>query len=74
MLSSGSDSDASPEASPARTTPSREQGDGEKQASSDHAGDREDPAQNKGKTLTFTRRKTLSSKKGRSGRPVYFLV
>nr|CAB3448858.1 unnamed protein product [Digitaria exilis] len=63
MLSSGSDSDASPEASPARTTPSREQGDGEKQASSDHAGDREDPAQNKGKTLTFTRRKTLSSKK-----------
>jgi hypothetical protein len=65
MLSSGSDS--SPEASPTRTTPSREQGNGEKKASSDHAGDREDPAQNKGKTLTFARRKTVSRKKGRSG-------
>lgn len=63
MLSSGSD--ASPEASPARTTPPREQGDGEQQASSDHAGDRDDPAQNKDKTLKFTRRK--NSKKGRSG-------
>ncbi|CAN6237125.1 unnamed protein product [Urochloa humidicola] len=61
MLSSGSDS--SREASPTRFTPSREQGNGEKEASSDHAGDRDDPAQNKGKALTFARRKTLSSKK-----------
>jgi len=61
MLSSGSD--ASPEASPTRTTPSREQGNGEKQASLDYAGDRDDPEQNKGKTLKFARRKTLSSKK-----------
>ncbi|XP_034568353.1 uncharacterized protein [Setaria viridis] len=66
MLSSGSD--ASPEASPTRTTSSREQGNGEKQASSDHAGDREDPAQNKRKTLTFARRKTLSSKKDSFGK------
>ena len=69
MLSSGSD--ASPEASPTRTTPSREQGNGENQASSYYAGDRDDPGQNKGKTLAFARRKTLSHKKGRSGRPVY---
>ncbi|CAL4971452.1 unnamed protein product [Urochloa decumbens] len=61
MLSSGSDS--SPEASPTRITPSREQGNGEKEASSDQAGDRDDPAQNKGKALTFARRKALSSKK-----------
>ncbi|KAG2648511.1 hypothetical protein PVAP13_1NG025000 [Panicum virgatum] len=61
MLSSGSD--ASPEASPTRTTPSREQGNGEKQASLDYAGDRDDPEQNKGKPLKFARRKTLSSKK-----------
>ncbi|CAL5060312.1 unnamed protein product [Urochloa decumbens] len=61
MLSSGSDS--SPEASPTRITPSREQGNGEKEASSDQAGDRDDPAQNKGKALTFARRKTLSGKK-----------
>ncbi|CAN6230301.1 unnamed protein product [Urochloa humidicola] len=62
MLSSGSDS--SREASPARITPSsREQGNEEKEASSDH-GDRDDPAQNKGKALTFVRRKTLSKKGG----------
>ncbi|CAN6243034.1 unnamed protein product [Urochloa humidicola] len=62
MLSSGSDS--SREASPTRITPSREQGNGEKEASSHHPGDRDDPAQNKGKALTFSRRKTLSSKNG----------
>ncbi|RLN08925.1 DNA-binding protein BIN4 isoform X1 [Panicum miliaceum] len=66
MLSSGSD--ASSEASPTRTTPSREQGNGEKQASSDYAGDRDDSEQNKGKTLTFARRKSLSSKKDSFGK------
>ncbi|XP_062218193.1 DNA-binding protein BIN4 [Phragmites australis] len=66
MLSSGSD--ASPDASPTRTTPSREHGKGEKQDNSDHAGDRADAAQNKGKTPTASRRKNLASKKDAFGK------
>ncbi|TVU40119.1 hypothetical protein EJB05_13569, partial [Eragrostis curvula] len=61
MLSSGSDS--SPEASPTRTSPSKEHGKGEKQANLDHVGDRNDGVQNKGKTTTAMKRKKLTSGK-----------
>ncbi|KAG0531696.1 hypothetical protein BDA96_04G044400 [Sorghum bicolor] len=61
MLSSGSD--GSREASPTRTSASREQEKGEKQASPDHAGDRGGASQNKSKISAATRRKTIGSKK-----------
>jgi len=70
MLSSGSDS--SPEASPTRTSTSREQDKGEKQTSPDHAGDRDGASQNKRKISAATRRKTVGSRKGRTNVPVYF--
>lgn len=70
MLSSGSD--GSREASPTRTSASREQEKGEKQASPDHAGDRGGASQNKSKISAATRRKTIGSKKGRTNVPVYF--
>ncbi|EEC72483.1 hypothetical protein EE612_008846 [Oryza sativa] len=59
MLSSGSDD--SPENSPTRTTPSGEEQKGENKASSDHAGDGDAAALNKGKKATPTRRKTPTS-------------
>lgn len=62
MLSSGSDD--SRETSPTRTSTSREQRKGEKQASPDHAGDRDGASQNKSKISAATRRKTLGNKKG----------
>ena len=64
MLSSGSDD--SREASPTRTSASREQDKGEKQASPDHAGDRDGASQNKSKISAATKRKKLGSKKGRT--------
>lgn len=70
MLSSGSDD--SREASPTRTSASRKQDKGEKQASPDHAGDRDGASQNKSKISAATRRKTVGSKKGRTNVPVYF--
>jgi hypothetical protein len=62
MLSSGSDD--SPENSPTRTTPSGEEQKGENKASSDHAGDGDAAALNKGKKATPTRRKTPTSQEG----------
>ncbi|KAF0925141.1 hypothetical protein E2562_015416 [Oryza meyeriana var. granulata] len=59
MLSSGSDD--SPENSPTRTTPAEEEPKGESKASSDHPGDGDAAAQNKGKKATPTRRKTPSN-------------
>jgi hypothetical protein len=69
MLSSGSD--ASPEASPTRTDPSKEDGKGEKQANSNNAGDRNGATQNKGKTPASTRRKKLTTEKGRTDLQFY---
>lgn len=66
MLSSGSD--ASPEASPTRAYPSKEEGKGGKQANLNSAGDRNDAAKIKGKTLTSTRR-NITSVKGRTNLP-----
>jgi hypothetical protein len=63
MLSSGSD--ASPEASPTRIYPSK----GEKQDNLNSVCDRNDAAQNKGKTPTSTRKKNLASVKGRTKLP-----
>ncbi|XP_006646880.1 DNA-binding protein BIN4 [Oryza brachyantha] len=59
MLSSGSDD--SPENSPTRTAPAGEEKGGGIKASSEHAGDGDVAAQNKGKMATRTRRKTPSS-------------
>ncbi|KAL6888659.1 hypothetical protein ACP4OV_009685 [Aristida adscensionis] len=66
VLLSGSDS--SPDASPTRTTPSRDQGEEETQAALDHAGDRAESEQNKSKAQSATRRKNLSKKKDASGK------
>jgi hypothetical protein len=63
MLSSKSDT--SPEATPTGASPSQAQGKGTRQANLNLAGDGNDAAQNKGKTPPATRRKNLTSEKGR---------
>uniref|UniRef100_A0A0E0CCL8 LOB domain-containing protein n=1 Tax=Oryza meridionalis TaxID=40149 RepID=A0A0E0CCL8_9ORYZ len=66
MLSS--DSYDSPENSPTRTTPSGEEQKGENKASSDHVGDGDVAAPNKGKKATPTRRKTPTSQEDAFGK------